>query len=88
MPSGVHEEFASNTIGAAIAVIASAISILGTNTQKRSHNNELLLPQHLRKPYTSRALWWLGLSGVIVGAIGDFVALGYASQALVSALGE
>ena len=31
--------------------------------------------------------WWLGLSGVIVGAIGDFVALGFASQSLVSALG-
>ena len=34
-----------------------------------------------------RPFWWLGLFGVIGGAIGDFVALGYASQALVAALG-
>ena len=37
--------------------------------------------------YTSVPRWWLGLGGVIFGAIGDFIALGLTSQALATALG-
>jgi hypothetical protein len=79
--------YESNTMGAIIAVVASIISILGTNVQKRSHNLNDALPACDQRPYTMRPFWWLGLLGVILGAIGDFTALGFASQALVAALG-
>merc|ERR1711871_125163 len=47
---------------------------------------DLLLPEE-RKGYLSRPLWWMGFLGVLAAAIGDFVALAMASQALVAALG-
>ena len=76
-----------NAIGAAIAVVGSVLSNLGTNTQKQSHNREELKTVEQRAEYWKRPLWWLGFSLVVVGSVADFAALGFASQALVSALG-
>ena len=32
-------------------------------------------------------IWWVGMGGVVAGSLGDFAALGFATQALVAALG-
>ncbi len=67
--------------GAVLTVASSLVSILGVNLQKRS------LRQHPRTPYHSHRLWWGGFLCVVLGAVGDFAALGMASPALVTALG-
>ena len=86
-PAAAQGDSASNTTGAVIAIIASFLSILGTNTQKNSHLKEKKLPEVRQRIYWRRPQWWVGFSLVVLGAIGDFVALGFASQAMVSALG-
>ena len=67
--------------GALITIISSLVSILGVNLQKRS------LRLHPATPYHSHRLWWAGFLCVLLGAVGDFAALGLASPALVTALG-
>ena len=76
-----------NAIGGIIAVIASAISNIGTNMQKKSHNTERARPSAEQRSYYMRPQWWIGFALVVLGSVGDFVALGFATQALVSALG-
>jgi drug/metabolite transporter (DMT)-like permease len=83
----IQDEFANNTLGAGLAVVASIISIFGTNLQKLSHNEDSALPEGERTHYYKRGRWWAGMLGVVFGAIGDFFALGFATQALVSAVG-
>ncbi|TMW63788.1 hypothetical protein Poli38472_002729 [Pythium oligandrum] len=75
------------TFGAALAVVASIISNLGVNIQKYSHARDAELPEAQQRPYIQRPLWWLGLTLVILGSIGDFTAFGFATQSLVAALG-
>eukprot|EP00658_Telonema_sp_P-2_P037616 TRINITY_DN2704_c0_g1_i3.p1 TRINITY_DN2704_c0_g1~~TRINITY_DN2704_c0_g1_i3.p1 ORF type:complete len:406 (+),score=85.93 TRINITY_DN2704_c0_g1_i3:220-1437(+) len=48
---------------------------------------EQKLPPSHRRSYVLRPFWWLGMAGVLLAAIGDFLALALASQALVAALG-
>ena len=69
-------------IGAIIAIIASIGSNIGVNLQ--GHAQTLLKEgQH----YTKLPIWWCGMGLVVLGSVGDFVALGFATQALVAALG-
>lgn len=75
------------TFGAALAIIASVISNLGVNIQKFSHAQDAQLPDDEQKPYIKRPLWWLGLTLVFFGSLGDFAAFGFATQSLVAALG-
>jgi hypothetical protein len=77
----------NNLVAAVIAMFSSVISNCGTNIQKKSHVQNNLLPPEKQKAYVLRKLWWLGMSGVIGGAIGDFAALGIGNQALVTGLG-
>jgi hypothetical protein len=73
--------------GAVLSVISSVISNFGINLQKRVHlQNDARAPTE-RIPYTKVTAWWFGQAGVIFGAIGDFIALGLASQAVCTALG-
>jgi hypothetical protein len=44
------------------------------------------LPKHQQKSYASSGFWWFGLSGVILGSLCTFAALGIASQSLVAGL--
>merc|ERR1740115_240381 len=76
-----------DVLGATLAVLAAVVSASGTAIQKRSHRADALLPPDEKVPYYHRRLWWLGLIAVVGGALGDFCALGFASQALVAALG-
>jgi hypothetical protein len=77
----------SNFVASVIAIVSSVISNCGTNIQKKSHVQNNLLPLEKQTAYVTRKLWWLGMSGVIGGAIGDFLALGIGNQALVTGLG-
>ena len=73
--------------GAILSIISSVISNFGINLQKRVHlQNDARSPAN-RIPYTKVTAWWLGQASVIFGAIGDFIALGLASQAVCTALG-
>jgi hypothetical protein len=76
-----------NTLGLGLAIASAILSNLGTNAQKRSHLMEELLPASEQRAYWLRPFWWVGMSGVVGGAIGDFVALGLATQSLVTAVG-
>ncbi|CEG38096.1 hypothetical protein L915_21489 [Plasmopara halstedii] len=73
--------------GAGLAVVASVVSNLGLNIQKYSHMSEAARPVNERRPYIRRPVWWIGLSLVILGSLGDFAAFGFATQSLVAALG-
>lgn len=77
----------SNFWGAALAVLAAILSNIGTNAQKHSHMKEDELPANERRPYIYRGFWWIGFCATLAAAVGDFLALALASQALVSALG-
>ncbi|CAK4066492.1 unnamed protein product [Aphanomyces euteiches] len=77
----------SDFLGATIAISAAIGSNLGVNVQKRSHDKEDAKPKHLRRPYTVRPMWWLGMFLVVFGSLGDLFALGFAPQTLVASLG-
>ena len=76
-----------NLVGSILVISASIVSNVAANVQKRSHNIEQLRPEEEQRPYVRRKLWWLGMAGVVVGGIMDFLALGFASQTLVASLG-
>ncbi|ETV86568.1 hypothetical protein H257_01722 [Aphanomyces astaci] len=76
-----------DVVGGVLAVAASVVSNFGVNVQKYSHTQEQKRPVADQRPYILRPVWWVGLIMVIVGSIGDFAAFGFATQALVAALG-
>jgi len=78
---------AGNLLGGGLVTLASVMSNVGANAQKRSHDQDAEKPEAERIPYIFRWFWWLGMVGVIGGSLADFVALGFASQPLVAALG-
>jgi hypothetical protein len=58
------------------------------NIQKQAFlNNEKRPKEKQLENYTSMPLWWLGMFGVILGSVGDILALGFATQSLVVASG-
>eukprot|EP00937_MAST-01D_sp_MAST-1D-sp2_P006586 g6586.t1 len=73
--------------GSCLSIVSSIISNFGVNLQKLVHDGIMARPVAERVTYTSVPAWWLGLGGVVFGAIGDFIALGLTSQALATALG-
>lgn len=75
----------SDFLGATIAIISAIASNFGVNMQKYSHNKEEL--RATPRPYHKRPIWWLGMICVVLGSLGDFFALGFASQTLVASLG-
>ena len=76
-----------NFIGGTLVVCASVLCNVSTNIQKHSHNMESLRPIEQQRSYVHRKMWWMGMLGVMSGAVMDFVALGIASQTLAVSLG-
>lgn len=74
-------------VGAGLGVIGSVFSNLGVNVQKYSFMKNARLPTEKRKPYWRNAGWWIGLALVVLGALGDFIALGIAAQSIVAPIG-
>lgn len=74
-------------IGLGIVIGSAILSNLGVNIQKLSHVREDEKPMYCRRLYYTRPLWIFGMVLIVLGAIGDFEALGFAPQALVASVG-
>lgn len=73
--------------GALLAIGAAVVSNFGVQLQKSTHNKNVALPEHQRRNYLCLPHWWAGMAGVVLGSVGDFLALGLADQALVTSVG-
>lgn len=69
-------------IGVVIALVAAVFGNLGTNLQKLAHM------QTSQSTYTSHPAWYAGLACMILAALGDFAALGFAPQSIIAPLGS
>jgi hypothetical protein len=74
-------------IGPLLSIISSIISTFGVCFQKIAHTENEAKDKKDQVDYVKMPKWWLGMSGVVLGAVGDFVALGLASQSVCTALG-
>ncbi|GAB9472752.1 hypothetical protein Gpo141_00009924 [Globisporangium polare] len=74
-------------IGLGIVVGSAILSNLGVNVQKLSHVREEERPPFARRLYYTRPVWIIGMILIVLGAVGDFEALGFAPQALVASVG-
>ncbi|OQR93792.1 pre-mRNA cleavage complex II protein Clp1 [Thraustotheca clavata] len=74
--------------GICVCLIGTTLSNFGLNIQKFSFTIEQHLPEADRRPYTSIWQWWVGLSCVIIGSIGDFAALSFAAQSVIMPVGS
>ncbi|OQR99706.1 hypothetical protein ACHHYP_04877 [Achlya hypogyna] len=74
---------AANLVGLAITILAAVVSNCGVQLQKLAHARE--------KPnstsYFAQKQWMFGLMLVVIGSIGDFEALSFATQSLVATVG-
>ena len=86
-PAPEEGAYQSDVLGGFLTVFASLINILGVNAQKHSHTREDARPKEKQRHYAKRKIWWLGMLGVLSGAMLDMVAVGLANPALVVALG-
>lgn len=75
-------------IGVGLGICGSVFSNLGVNIQKHAFMKNDKLDQEEQKPYFRIPQWYLGLCFVILGAIGDFTALGFAAQSIVAPIGS
>lgn len=66
-------------IGVLLSLGASFLSTLGILSQKKSND--------IHNKVLSRIVWGCGLSGMIIGALGDLAAFGFAAQSLLAPLG-
>ena len=85
-PPGVQQD---NVAAAAICMTCSILSIFGVNMMKETIKREQKAEaegKEARSIYASK-LWWTGFLLQTVGAVGDAVAVGIGSVALVAALG-
>ena len=74
--------------GVFLSIIASIASNLGVNFQKLSMMNERASAKASEKrSYITQPMWLMGLLMVVVGSLGDFVALGFAPQSLMTPVG-
>eukprot|EP00298_Acanthocystis_sp_HF-20_P015583 c21185_g1_i1.p1 GENE.c21185_g1_i1~~c21185_g1_i1.p1 ORF type:complete len:486 (+),score=198.18 c21185_g1_i1:25-1458(+) len=75
-------------IGIILCIASACASVLGLTCQKKAHMKNEHLPIEKRKPYIKIPIWWCGLGGIILGAILDFLSLGFAPQTVVASLGS
>ncbi|KAL4236308.1 NIPA-like protein 2 [Mactra antiquata] len=72
-------------IGCLLAICGNLLISVSLNLQKYTHmkNEQSEVQQH----YTRNPLWWLGVSLMVIGEVGNFSAYGYAPASLVAPLG-
>lgn len=93
---------ASWVIGVLLCVVAAIFSNGGLTLQKLNHmrnieamdevedstrGSDAMAGRKSHVNYVRQPLWLLGLSGVILGSLFDFLALGFAAQSVVAPLG-
>jgi|EP01047_Picozoa_sp_COSAG01_P030182 drug/metabolite transporter (DMT)-like permease len=75
-------------LGVVLSVVSSVVSNLGVNTQKLSLMREAKRKKGAPdRSYFRQPLWLVGLLMVFTGSLGDFAALGFAAQSLVTPVG-
>ena len=80
--SGVGVSNRDFTIGVIVAVVGNMCISFSYQFQKLAHKRNVE-----KKPYTRLPLWWLGLSLMLGGEVGNFLAYGWAPATVVSPLG-
>jgi len=70
-----------------MSIMASIASNLGVNVQKFSMMQEARRGPGRQRAYVAQPIWFGGLLLVIAGSIGDFAALGFAAQSLITPVG-
>lgn len=72
-------------IGCTLAICGNLLISVSLNLQKLTHmRNE---KREVSIHYTRNPLWWLGVSMMVIGEVGNFSAYGYAPASLVAPLG-
>ena len=74
-------------LGVFMSIIASTCTNLGVNLQKYSFLLEAKRIVKDKRSYLRQPKWIFGMLMVIIGSIGDFVALGFAPQTLITPVG-
>lgn len=74
-------------VGVFMSIAASTCTNLGVNMQKYSFIREAKQKIDLKRSYLVQPYWVSGLLLVIFGSLGDFAALGFAPQTLVTPVG-
>ncbi len=74
-------------VGVLISIAGSTANNAGINLQKLSITRELCKPQQDQRTYVLQPLWSTGFLGVIVGAVADTLALGFAAASVVTPVG-
>jgi len=69
-------------VGITVAILGNMCISFSYQFQKLAHKRNVE-----KRPYTSLPLWWLGLSLMVFGEIGNFLAYGWAPATVVSPLG-
>jgi len=72
-------------VGVIVSIFGSVASNFGVNTQKYSMIQEIRTGRE--RPYARQPIWLLGMILVILGAVADFGALGFAAQSLITPVG-
>jgi len=74
--------------GVFLSIIASILSNLGVNLQKLSMMKESSnRAANEKRSYVFQPMWQIGLLTLIIGSVGDFAALGFAPQSLMTPVG-
>jgi hypothetical protein len=74
-------------VGVFISIAGSTANNAGVNLQKLSITRELKKPEHDQRPYVLQPFWSIGLLGIIIGAVADSLALGFAAASVVTPVG-
>eukprot|EP00298_Acanthocystis_sp_HF-20_P010311 c18794_g1_i3.p1 GENE.c18794_g1_i3~~c18794_g1_i3.p1 ORF type:complete len:408 (+),score=156.08 c18794_g1_i3:81-1304(+) len=83
MPSSL-----SYLIGVGLCTLSAVCSVIGVNVQKTVHNTKAKRANHSKKSFAKEPLWWFGFFLISVGALFDFLSMGFAPQTVVSAMGS
>ncbi|KAJ3362786.1 hypothetical protein GGF32_005589 [Allomyces javanicus] len=74
-------------IGVVISVIGGVVLNLGLNLQKLSFRRAAVIPEPARPPPYRQPIWVAGFTVWILANLASFVALSFAAQSLIAALG-
>ena len=74
-------------LGVFLSIIASCCTNLGVNLQKFSFLKEAKRQVVAKRRYFRQPTWVIGIALVVFGSLGDFAALGFAPQTLITPVG-
>lgn len=84
-PTEAPESDSLMYLGIILAVLGNMFISVALNIQKHSHNKNADSAD--KKSYLKRPMWWAGMLMLLFGELGNFLAYGMASAAVVAPLG-